>query len=687
MRSELQSAARSAQPSATRRPTHALGLLGWLGLLNLFLALSPQLDSAYVWDDEAGSTIAGAAKLNDLSIPGVMRASVKALFDDQGRFFPCSSIFAASHYFLDRYLYKFYILMMVLVSVYVFSVLIRRITREAALQRLFLVLVPIAFQVRYGPDAILGFTGLMQGLCLWTTASLLCFWAYLETRRTRCFIASLLLFAIAILTYEVAYVFFLMHFALACLHDSTRGRWLRALALTLPFALLTVGAIALVVGLRRHAGMEWKGCNGAYQPSFAPIEYLGTLFKHCTAAVPGTYVTLSGLRAPGIIEGADHAPLLRGIASKDVLLTLWLVLSEAAMILAFFRRPDLVSKENLKRCLILGLLFWVLPGVMISFSTKYQATDWIDWGMSYLPVYLSALGMTALLSVACIRMTEATRERRCQRVMTRVLLSSAVALALVCNAFNLRRVVEHTIPGRLCRTLLEGSFKQGLIENLDGNSTLVADACWVTPSLLRMYCPANPKKVALPGTYLGEAQPHDFSGPLYYGASLSQVPFPTNAIREANAGVSLYRFAPQDRIFYLRPAPYAENLGYVILGGVANYRANRQEVLGAAGPRATVFIEGDMYGPVILRTRWNKKGTLTLTEEQVIPPACIKTIREGRAWRLIEVSSPTEDDQIDFISFAVVVNKTIGLRPASSFSSPANTAGIEGKDEARERVR
>ena len=243
-------------------------------------------------------------------------------------------------------------------------------------------MLAVAFiQLRFFEDPVYSFNNLMQWLFLGTILSLDSFHRYLTTGRAGWLALSIFLYLLTALTYEITYLFWILH---AGLFLTTPGRWSRAAAIA-PFAsiavLLMLGGIWLhpVTNTPQQYGMNLdvqvvtvttlKQLSGAWPLSY-PI-----LFHQSTVPVLGDVISWKTL-------GAHPAVLAFGFAA-------------AALLMAGVVKRGAGESPLWGRLLLLGFLLAVLPAPLIGVARKYQVV--LIYGMAYLPVYIEYFGVASVV--------------------------------------------------------------------------------------------------------------------------------------------------------------------------------------------------------------------------------------------------------------------------------------------------
>src|SRR5262249_54322206 len=149
----------------------------------------------------------------------------------QGRLHPFSFLLLiAIHNFVPNLIaYKVLILISVLLDLVVLYLFLNRLSKSLFLSTLACFIVGALIQFRIYHDPLLAYHTLMETIMGLTFCSLLFLLVYLDSKRREWFLLSIVVFLPVLLSYEIPYVFFLLHF---CLIFCKTSDWRRTLVLT-----------------------------------------------------------------------------------------------------------------------------------------------------------------------------------------------------------------------------------------------------------------------------------------------------------------------------------------------------------------------------------------------------------------------------------------------------------------------
>jgi hypothetical protein len=366
----------------------------------------------------------------------------------------------ASHGLLcDLFWYKTTLIAGVLVNLFVFYRLLKRLGAPPSLAALCCFLAVTFIQLRLFADPVYSMYNLMQWLFLGTVLSLGAFHRYLTGGRTGWLALSVFLYLLTALTYEMTYLFWILH---AGLFLTTPGRWGRAAALA-PFV-----AIPVLLML----GTMWLHTL----PGYIPQGYAMNL--NARAVGETTLVQLVGAW-PGSYAALDPSPVLQGVFTWKTVgahpAALALGFAAAALLMTRMIRREAGEQTNWGGLLVLGFLLAVLPAPLIGVARKYQLV--LHYGIAYLPVYIETFGVALLVTCAIGFLAKYVRPGG---VTAKTLV---VVVSLFCGAVavfhcdsNDRVVAALREPYLTPRREIEEVLDRGrLLEGVPAGATLVVD--------------------------------------------------------------------------------------------------------------------------------------------------------------------------------------------------------------------
>jgi hypothetical protein len=454
----MNSITRFSRPAASLSARINWLLIGTVALTLFYI--SPLLHTGFLADDAGSSLVRGITRYYDITIYQLIIGDIKAWLA-QARFFPLASVYIYMTFYLipSLFLYKIFIIGLILLDLLLFHQLVRRICPLAGLAEFSLLLIIMLFQFRIYHDPILGFAGFLQFILLDVLLSLLCLCLYLDLMKPRWLIASVMLYLVGLLTYEMTYPLFLLHFL--CARHYTRS-WKQAMRTTAPFFALAALCASACVFLRVILG---RTVHPAYAPNTDVSLFLFTLSKQLFASLPLSYaLTAGGGYLPAWPRLGQGLPALACFAAS-------LVIAFASLREMARDRARCESVTSL-RTLPLAIALWVLPGLLVCLSPRYQQE--IYWGVGQLPVYIECFGLGLLLASAVAFFANRLLFRTGLYRVWAILASLTVATVLAINGHINHRIAQRWGFGWYHeRVQVEAALAAGLAEGVPDGSSVI----------------------------------------------------------------------------------------------------------------------------------------------------------------------------------------------------------------------
>lgn len=387
----------------------------------LLLAFAPILITNYIADDMA---FAIGFHNSEVGFWDFTSNAFKSWWFESGRitYLAWVAIRFAFGVIQDLLLYKTYLVVCNLVSALAFVYMCGTL----GVKRNQLILLVLCFvsviQIRGSFDPYVSFHGLMP-LC--STFVFLSIASY----KKKMLIVSLATFIVAGLFYEVGYVvlpviFFLSYFS----NQRVLGK---ALADVAPYALVLL--LMLLIGVAgklygQHA-LDLP-VNAAYTANIDFQKMIDVFAKQAIASIPLNYLFLTDRSGN---SGVD-------IKTNKIL---WFTLLVCVPLLSVFVCKSLqkikldgfsISADSycLKNMATVGLLLWLVPGILISVSPKYQ--DTVRWSQPYITNYLSSIGFSMMLFAGIVYIV--TRKELINKGISTIFVGLVAYVSIVTTAYN-----------------------------------------------------------------------------------------------------------------------------------------------------------------------------------------------------------------------------------------------------------
>lgn len=427
-------------------------LLGWylrkyisipvaIGALIISLCI-PILISGYYDDDiYMDTSMKGKLALQETTYTAMVIDEI-TYFLNNGRFTPIGH--AASRtifcFVENSYAYKLIIIMMTLLTFWLFYIFLKLYTKHAYLA---LSLIPLILQMRQYHDPLTSYFTLMQLLACFSLGAWILLVQGLRKDKNLLILGAGLLQVCAALTFETAYFMLPIPLILFWL-EKNRQKLTLAAGYFLPIVLL----LGFVGYMYQHAGTE---------------QYIGLKANIDSLLIIKTWLLQISSTLPGIVLLSDPAVLSSTLLLQPVWLLLLLVVCTTTA--AIMQRLEPLPQQSLRSSwpiLLLGVALIALPALSIATSIKYQSSLYL--GIGYLPVYIQALGMLCLLYVLYQSMPKVHRS-------TILLLCVFISGLVFINNIYTVNIRNLTIDAP--RALLRQAARQGFFTNIPDNSTLI----------------------------------------------------------------------------------------------------------------------------------------------------------------------------------------------------------------------
>lgn len=432
-----------------------------LALLLMFICLQPVLSGGFNWDDAFFSVEAQAMRISGEPIfSRVWREIVE--YVRIGRINPFATFHFLVFYFIpDAAAYKLLLLGLTLLCGYLFYRFLRLWGRDPRPALIGLTAAALCFQLRLYHDPLNSYYGLMQVMFCELMGSLILYVGWLREKKTGKLVLSLLLFAMGLMSYEMFFPLTAFFVLLALFHDR---KLLPAILDSLPHILLAVLLFGLSMLLRRNITAETAYEGTAFSLDLNAI--LTALRYQLTAAFPLSYRTagydnaLFGKLIPWRTIFSTSLPVfLSSVQWQDLL---------ACLILVLLIHGAPAEKRGFSpQRFCFAALLWILPGLVISLSSKYQQD--LYPGIAYIPVFFSYFGAALLIAEVTAALGMLIRPRT-----LRLVLSGAGCAVLLLTLQDNRAISERLNAIFLYpRSAGEAALQAGILE------TNAADAPYV----------------------------------------------------------------------------------------------------------------------------------------------------------------------------------------------------------------
>jgi len=425
--------------------------------------LMPLLGCGLIGDDSINSLTRGALLLEHENLWRHSYHIFMQWVTGPGRFFPVAFYGYSLHYLLPNLLSnKLSVLLFVLINLGMFGYLVKLMTKSFLSGIMSIIIVAVFFQFRIYHDPILSFTTLLQVVTMFSFASFISLIFYLQKGGWYYLVISLVLYLAAMWTYEITYLFFILHFLIILFYSKNRDISYIC-KIELLFFILFFVCILIPVCIRLHFGIPIaaKGSTDVYVSNLNFTKFILTFAKQAVSTLPLSYYFV----------GPEVKFILTSFLIATGYFLFFLLISTKSFVSSARKKVD-----NLKLLLFFGMGLWLLPGILPSFSPKIQ--DQLSWGLGYLSVYVSYFGF-AMVTVSVMHSIYA-HYLNSKMVVKVLIVVFATVFSLICFfTYNLNDAVvkSFNLYWLYPRADIEKAMHNGLLNylKLEPDSILLID--------------------------------------------------------------------------------------------------------------------------------------------------------------------------------------------------------------------
>lgn len=312
---------------------------------------------------------------------------------NMGRFFPFSVYVHVLCSIMPSILcYKACIVLSIYVNNLIGGWCLKRITGQRYSQYFFMLLFPLFVQLTPEFDSgLYCYHMLIQFVVTWCFLSLWCLLQYMGQNKARYAIGSVIFYCFALGTYEVAFVFI---FVLVITVFYKNRDWKHVVRYSMPNVILLMIMGILNVILKMNAQIStYDGITVNLQ--IKPI--LITLLKQCSTCFPiGRYIccTIRYVEPYSDLLPFTLKEIVQQVKILDVV-TILVYIGIFLLVERWFFKQWKERSDDDKLLVLIGVCLFVLPGILIAVSVKYQ--NLLGWCSGHLPAYMQSFGVAILV--------------------------------------------------------------------------------------------------------------------------------------------------------------------------------------------------------------------------------------------------------------------------------------------------
>lgn len=580
------------------------------------LIISPALNSGFFGDDVVNSLISGILTQSNQSLSDYISTKMSD-FIRAGRFFPTAFYgYIVLSYVKSVFAYKLIIVLMTVVNIIFFAYFVFILTKSRALSIFSILIPPLLFQIRLYHDSLLGYNWLLQTVFLLTIGSLIFLFHYL-TKSRRIYVAlSIIFYLLSVMTYEIAYIFFVFHFLLIWFY-SNDNNFRSNIIKAAPFIVVSMVAVFISLLIRFYYKIPISGSTlGPYVPNFNMGLFFGTLYKQTIAAFPLTYYMFD----PHNIFSNINDYLNKNFLNSIIIFfgyTLLIFLTCKKLRKEVRRSQNKIKASYLA---ILGIAILIVPGTLISLSPKYQLE--IGLGVGYLPVYISCFGLVMLLISIMYKLYEKINSERIAILFAIILAVSSGYTAMMNYNSNVVAVSVLNEKWLYPRAIIEDASHRGLFKGIPNGSLLFVDgdAQWDQSAFYLMHSGLKFKYVGRHGEYISSM-------------------FPNDSFRGNISDNGIFRFSEKEKIYYLRYVSKSSETGHAVLGKVHRLILNKNRIANAALYSIRIYFYSSKTTKFQLHTNILNRDDYAFARSTKMQSSRLNNISSGSNWSLYEFES------------------------------------------------
>jgi hypothetical protein len=616
-------------------------------LILSFLILSPILNSGYISDDALNSLIPGYLQEGNTNVLSLSMHIIYSWMVNEGRFFPIAYLYAYSIFSLSPslFIYKLFLISMILINSLLFYYLIKLLSKSEVLAIFSLLIIPIFFKVTLSHNPILSFNALIQVVFSLILLSLITLSIYLENQSRYYLIASLGLYFISLLTYEISYPLFLLHILIIFSHSKKR---LLSEKLKTAFYFFIAPIICILLAKILTIYFTWPivpKTSGIYFINLEVSPFLISLAKEISGTIPMSYILLD----PHKIFN-NNSIFLNGNVSMPLLFCIgigsFILFFEISKRLLSSLQEENAKKSNKFLLPLVGLGFIILPLILISITPRHQTES--IWGYSYLPGYISSYGVCICTICIGYLFYKKLSLSNTKNVTYLLLFFSAVFSICCMITFSANIiVVEHSnVDWLYPRQIAEEGMSNGIFNEIPNNSILLVDNnhVWDQPAFYRMH-------TGLHFNYIGSPNTATYDGPYIS----NKIPRLNNS--DCSDYFCHYSVLDSNPVYYLNYYSNSKTEGIVTLGKINDISVTDQTILGGNTNKIIIYVkssqinDGDRSSKVFVTGRWRDKTEDSAYESFILDESELTLLSKGNNWKIFSLD--VKGKEVDLLSLLI----------------------------------
>lgn len=385
---------------------------------------------------------------------------------DMGRLFPFSNyVYILFQYVPSIAFYKVLVMLCTYISNLLCGISLKKITGQWCFGYMYMLLFLVFIQLTPEFDsALYCYHMLVQLVVIWCFLSLWLMLQYLDTKKKRYMILSIVSYFIALGTYEVAYVFIFVLLLGIIIKERKWKEIVRTGSLYV--------AVILIMGML-NVYLRVHGQTVAYDGIRLNLHIkpmIITLLKQCSTCFPiGRYICY-GVRTTepySYLYPYNVKDIIKEVQALDVLVIVLFV----GIFIVIERKiftEKCMKKDTLWLIVGMGATLFLITGTLIAVSMKYQ--NMLGWCSGHLPAYIQSMGLSIV--ILGIYAWLCWQEKKWKKI--RILRFSCAILAIIVlllNQITGRIGVEYmNLSRKYPQECLGEAANEGLFDEVAGDS-------------------------------------------------------------------------------------------------------------------------------------------------------------------------------------------------------------------------
>lgn len=419
--------------------------------------LLPLLDTGFISDDAYNSQTLGRLISDNVGL--LQRVSDESLgwLKGAGRFNPVNWGYIYGMYTLTTsfLIVKTIGMLLTLVSILLFAQLTYEFSGSVRLRLLCVLTIPLLIQFRLWHDPVVGFSAIIPLVCGLCFLSAIVFKKSIKQDNAALLIPAVLIFLIAILTYELAYFFFPIFILLFLANYNCTKRLSRvgAYGITIIFILLTTH-----YGITKVL-MTGKNSYPALIPRADSEYFLKATLYQLSSALPLTWKLASGV------------PHQRSFPLVGLQTYIFLLFSMYYAYLLYYWKDRVANRAYLFALSLALIIFPAIPAVISGHQAEIANAG---LGYGYIVVFAQYFGVGLLLLVLLQYLHHKISGRIAANLLFVIFISLAISLSgLLTRNENEFVVKQLEWPYKIPRAFLEKVVKSGFLDEVGPADTII----------------------------------------------------------------------------------------------------------------------------------------------------------------------------------------------------------------------